>query len=109
MGQHPDRDYCCARCCFVGTKLEVAKHSRGCKVEPIALNPLSLNVEGGMTEEDCDICGGSGLTTNRFDPYEALDEILAIALSIHLVSSDDQPKIEKQVHALRAYITGMEK
>ena len=48
-----------------------------------------------------------GVAPNRFDPYEALDTILAQA---HC--AEDEYHMEKAIaaaHALRAYITGMER
>jgi hypothetical protein len=44
--------------------------------------------------------------TNRFDPYEALDDI---TLESAGCSTRSYEAILKQVNALRAYITGMER
>ena len=63
----------------------------------------------------CPECGGyvfNPETTppNRFDPYEALDEILVVlAENRDLLSQFNADRIRSHVRALRAYITGMEK
>lgn len=51
-------------------------------------------------EEECERLRDGFPEPNRFDPYEALDQILE---TVHGLT------VENHVHALRAYITGMER
>ena len=45
---------------------------------------------------------------NRFDPFEALDTIRSCAQEVE-IDHDDVQEIMRQLYALRAYITGMER
>ena len=84
-----------------------------------------------MTTASCTFCGKTGITfphycdnvdapidapycpahldgcpePNRFDPFEALDTLDAIARDYE----EDSPQAKSLLNALRAYITGMER
>ena len=75
-----------------------------------------------MITASCTFCGETGIRfphtcktavrPNRFDPYEALDDILqrlGEVIAQHISGGcQDTDEIGNQVNALRAYITGME-
>ena len=60
-------------------------------------------------KDHCEICGGSRITPSIFNPYEALDNLLTLFMDLTKSRTPVRIAGVDDLHALRAYITGMEK
>ena len=68
---------------------------------------LLWRLRGDNIMTDYELTGNKIVETNRFDPFEALDIIMSFVQTDTQLDKVFADTVRNQVHALRAYITGM--
>ena len=99
-----EEDQLCPHCGFLGTSKEYDDHDCG-KSEPIRTGYTHV-LDPDWREPETTLTTASFHA--RFDPFEALDTIDRTIKEDDELDRTDADMIQRQVDALRAYITGLE-